>query len=74
MCAKKWSCLFKKHLMNHVVDSLAELEHFIDQAEIGLQAQVSEGDYDGLVKMMGYLKSVKENQYKVGRTYLHQIL
>ena len=64
MCAKKWSFLFKKHLIDIVVTSLAELDNFLEEAEIGLQSQISEGDYEGLVRMMGYIKSVKDRQSK----------
>ena len=64
MCVKKWSYLFKKHLIDMVVTSLAELDNFLEEAEIGLQSQISEGDYDGLVKMMGFIKAVKNRQSK----------
>ena len=64
MCAKKWSFLFKKHLTDIVVTSLAELENFLEEAEIGLQSQISEGDYEGLVRMMGYIRAVKDRQSK----------
>ena len=62
MCAKKWSYLFKKHLLGIVVTSLAELQNFLEEAEIGLQTQISEGDYEGLVKVMGYIRAVKDRQ------------
>ena len=62
MCAKKWSYLFKKHLLGIVVTSLTELQNFLEEAEIGLQTQISEGDYEGLVKVMGYIRAVKDRQ------------
>ena len=64
MCAKRWSYMFKKHLLDRVVESLAEFEIFIEKCEISLQSQITEGDYDGLVKMMGLIKAVKDNQNK----------
>lgn len=64
MCAKKWSYLFKKYLLDKVVTSLTDLETFLEDAERGLQSQISEGDYSGLVKMMGLIKAVKDNQSK----------
>ena len=62
MCAKKWGYLFKKHLLDIVVTSFNDLQNFLDEAEIGLQSQISEGDYEGLVKIMGYIKAVKDRQ------------
>ena len=59
---KRWSYVFKKHLLDHVVDSLAELDSFIERADLGMLAQVHEGDYNGLVKIMELLKQVKERQ------------
>ena len=51
-CIKKWSYIFKKHLLDHVVDSLSELNDFIDRADEALMTQVHEGDYDGLIHVM----------------------
>ena len=53
---KRWSFSFKKHLVDHVVKSLADLNDFIEKADEGLMQQVKEGDYDGLVKVMEFLK------------------
>jgi dynein heavy chain len=61
---KKWSYIFKKHLLDHVVDSLVQLHQFIEKADEGLQAQLPEGDYEGLVKVMEFLKMLKERQRK----------
>ncbi|XP_060795606.1 dynein axonemal heavy chain 9-like [Neoarius graeffei] len=59
---KKWSLMFKQHLMDHVIHSLSNLEGFIEVTETGLSRQVEEGDYAGLVEVMGYLKAVKDRQ------------
>ena len=59
---KRWSNVFKKHLLEHVVKSLADLNDFIDKADEGLMQQVQEGDYDGLLKVMEFLQIVKEKQ------------
>ena len=48
--------------MDHVVQSLAELNDFIDRADEGLMTQVVEGDYEGLTKVMEFLQMVKEKQ------------
>lgn len=44
------------------VKSLSDLGNFIHQADEGLLQPVEEGDYDGLVNVMGYLMNVKERQ------------
>lgn len=44
------------------VCSLSDLQHFISLAEAGLSQQVVEGDYGGLVGVMGHLLAVKERQ------------
>ena len=59
---KKWSYAFKKHLLDHVIDSLDDLDNFIKGADEGLSRQVVEGDYKGLIKVMEYLAMVKEKQ------------
>ena len=69
MCAKRWSYLFKKHLLDKVVSSLSDFEDFLENAEIGLQTQISEGDYEGLVKMMGLIKEVKDKQPKYDKIF-----
>ena len=59
-CVKRWSYAFKKHLLEHVTESLSELNSFIDEADEGLMTQVHEGDYEGLIKVMEFLQLVKE--------------
>ncbi|XP_072155544.1 dynein beta chain, ciliary isoform X1 [Bemisia tabaci] len=58
----KWSYMFKKHLMDHVTNSLFDLSSFIRSADEGLLQTVEEGDYDKLISVMGYLMNVKERQ------------
>ncbi|KAA0725373.1 Dynein heavy chain 9, axonemal [Triplophysa tibetana] len=59
---KKWSLMFKQHLVDHVTHSLSDLEDFIRLTESGLGKKVEEGDYKGLVEIMGNLMAVKERQ------------
>ncbi|XP_010006532.1 PREDICTED: LOW QUALITY PROTEIN: dynein heavy chain 9, axonemal [Chaetura pelagica] len=59
---KRWSWMFKQHLVDHVTRSLADLDEFIKTAEKGLSKKLEKGDYDGLVEMMGHLLAVKERQ------------
>lgn len=44
------------------ISSLSDLERFISLAEAGLSQTVEEGDYAGLVEVMGHLLAVKERQ------------
>ncbi|NXY74435.1 DYH9 protein, partial [Glareola pratincola] len=57
---KRWSLVFKQHLMDHVTHSLADLDEFIKTADKGLSKKVEKGDYGGLVEIMGHLLAVKE--------------
>ncbi|XP_036372722.1 dynein heavy chain 9, axonemal [Megalops cyprinoides] len=59
---KKWSLMFKQHLIDHVTHSLSDLDDFIKVAERELGTKVEEGDYNGLVTIMGHLMAVKERQ------------
>ncbi|XP_072770151.1 dynein beta chain, ciliary-like [Nerophis lumbriciformis] len=60
---KKWSFMFKQHLIDHVINSLSDLENFIIMAETGLSQQVDKGDYNTLVGVIGHLLAVKERQH-----------
>ncbi|NXC42955.1 DYH9 protein, partial [Penelope pileata] len=57
---KRWSLMFKQHLIDHITHSLTDLEEFIRIADQGLSKKVEKGDYDGLVEIMGHLMAVKE--------------
>ncbi|XP_040979289.1 LOW QUALITY PROTEIN: dynein heavy chain 17, axonemal [Aquila chrysaetos chrysaetos] len=52
----------RQHLASHVTTSLQELADFIQEANAGLSKPLEEGDYDGLVGVMGHLMRVKERQ------------
>lgn len=47
---------------HHLLPSLQELSDFIQEANAGLSKPLEEGDYDGLVGVMGHLMRVKERQ------------
>ncbi|TRY82989.1 hypothetical protein DNTS_022847 [Danionella cerebrum] len=56
---------FKSALLNTVKKwslILSDLEQFINVTEGGLGKKVEEGDYNGLVEIMGFLMSVKDRQ------------
>ncbi|XP_058258889.1 dynein axonemal heavy chain 11 isoform X1 [Hemibagrus wyckioides] len=59
---KKWSWMFKEHLLNHVNDSVQDLSRFIENAEHGLGQSVKDGDYAGLVDIMGHLMAIRDRQ------------
>ncbi|XP_069735048.1 dynein axonemal heavy chain 17-like [Phaenicophaeus curvirostris] len=51
-----------QHLVNHVTTSLQDLEGFLQDVNAALNKPLEEGDYDGLVEMMGHLRRAKERQ------------
>ncbi|KAM5310557.1 dynein axonemal heavy chain 9 isoform 2-T2 [Glossophaga mutica] len=59
---KRWSLLFKQHLVDYVTNSLADLEVFIKNSESGLLKKVEKGDFTGLVEIMKHLMALKERQ------------
>ncbi|NXP09467.1 DYH17 protein, partial [Thinocorus orbignyianus] len=59
---RRRSMVLRQHLTNHVTTSLQELQDFIRDANTGLNKPLEEGDYDGLVEVMGHLMRVKERQ------------
>ncbi|KAJ8415860.1 hypothetical protein AAFF_G00404170 [Aldrovandia affinis] len=59
---KKWSWMFKEHLVTYVTDSLSELEEFIRATDGGLKQPVMKGDYGGLVEVMGLLLAIRDRQ------------
>lgn len=42
--------------------SLADLATFIKETKAGLGVEIEEGDYDGLVEIMGHLLAVRDRQ------------
>ena len=63
---KRWSFMFKEHLINHVTNSLSDLHEFIKVTSSGLSVEVQEGDYDGLVEVMVHLLAVRDRQPNTG--------
>ena len=59
---KRWSWIFKKHLLDELVNSLENMAKFIETADKELEIEVVEGDYDNLIKVMKILKSVRDKQ------------
>ncbi|CAF96140.1 unnamed protein product, partial [Tetraodon nigroviridis] len=59
---KKWSWMFKEHLLNHVNESVRELSSFLLDTTLGLSDKVVDGDYAGLVTIMGHLMAIRDRQ------------
>jgi dynein heavy chain len=57
---KKWSYMFKHHLMDDIINSLNDLEAFMREKDKYLIRNVPEGDYKALTDMMGHLGAVRE--------------
>ena len=45
-----------------MVCSLSDLDAFIKETKAGLGVDIQEGDYDGLVEVMGHLLAVRDRQ------------
>nr|XP_046213681.1 dynein axonemal heavy chain 11 [Oncorhynchus gorbuscha] len=59
---KRWSWMFKEHLLNHVNQSVSDLTLFVQNTSCGLSNKVSDGDYAGLVDIMGHLMAIRDRQ------------
>ncbi|XP_029930046.1 dynein heavy chain 11, axonemal [Myripristis murdjan] len=59
---KRWSWMFKEHLLNHVNQSVRELSSFVQDTAHGLSKKVADGDYAGLVDIMGHLMAIRDRQ------------
>jgi dynein heavy chain len=68
-CIKRWSYSFKKHLLDHLIKSLNELNEFIEKADESLMTQVHEGDYEVLIKVMEYLALVCARQRRTDNMF-----
>lgn len=58
----KWGNMFKQHLYDRVINSINELELFIEEAIAGMQVQLNEDDYPGLLNVMKYLTAIRDRQ------------
>ncbi|XP_049903056.1 dynein axonemal heavy chain 11 [Epinephelus moara] len=59
---KKWSWLFKEHLLTYVTNSLDELQKFVRTTVEGLGQPVAKGNHHGLVEVMSHLLAVRDRQ------------
>ncbi|PAA56702.1 hypothetical protein BOX15_Mlig034196g2 [Macrostomum lignano] len=59
---RKWSHLLKDHLVNHVINSLSDLDSFIQETKEILAIEPQPGDYHQLVAVMARLAAQKERQ------------
>ncbi|XP_009290539.2 dynein axonemal heavy chain 11 isoform X1 [Danio rerio] len=66
---KKWSWMFKEHLMSFVTNSIGELEEFMEQAESRLKEPVCSGDYQALVEVKGFLLAIRNRQHNTERLF-----
>nr|XP_020468391.1 dynein heavy chain 11, axonemal-like isoform X3 [Monopterus albus] len=66
---KKWSWLFKEHLLTYVTDSLDELQRFVRTTIEGLRQCVAKGDHRSLVEVMSHLLAVRDRQTATDRMF-----
>ncbi|KAM9310019.1 dynein axonemal heavy chain 11 [Pholidichthys leucotaenia] len=66
---KKWSWLFKDHLLTNVTNSLQELQMFIQAAVEGLKYPVLEDNHHGFVEVMSHLLAVRNRQESTDKMF-----
>ncbi|XP_074539499.1 dynein axonemal heavy chain 11 isoform X2 [Halichoeres trimaculatus] len=66
---KKWSWLFKEHLLTYVTNSLDELQKFVRATVEGLDRSVAKGDHCGLVEVMSHLLAVRDRQKSTDKMF-----
>ncbi|XP_043549538.1 dynein axonemal heavy chain 11 isoform X1 [Chiloscyllium plagiosum] len=66
---KRWSWIFKEHLLNHVITSVNQLLSFITITEEGIAKKVQDGDYVGLVQIMAHLMAVRDRKSAANDTF-----
>ncbi|XP_061574307.1 dynein axonemal heavy chain 11 [Cololabis saira] len=59
---KKWSWVFKEHLLKYVTNSLDELQRFLQATMEGLSHPVAKGDHQGFVEVMSHLMAVRDKE------------
>ncbi|KAM3917468.1 dynein axonemal heavy chain 11-like [Leptodactylus fuscus] len=57
---KRWSWMFKDHLLNNVTCSVNELVEFIQHTVKGLSKKIKGEDYNVLVETMGHLMAIRD--------------
>uniref|UniRef100_UPI0037E727D7 dynein axonemal heavy chain 11 n=1 Tax=Semicossyphus pulcher TaxID=241346 RepID=UPI0037E727D7 len=66
---KKWSWLFKEHLLTYVTNSLDELQQFVRATVEGLGQSVAKGNHCGLVEVMSHLLAVRDRQTSTDKMF-----
>ncbi|GCC27210.1 hypothetical protein chiPu_0005635 [Chiloscyllium punctatum] len=66
---KRWSWIFKEHLLNHVITSVNQLLSFITITEEGIAKKVQDGDYAGLVQIMAHLMAIRDRKSAANDTF-----
>uniref|UniRef100_A0A7N8XYV6 Dynein axonemal heavy chain 11 n=1 Tax=Mastacembelus armatus TaxID=205130 RepID=A0A7N8XYV6_9TELE len=66
---KKWSWLFKEHLLRYVTNSLDGLQKFVQTTVEGLGQRVAKGDHQSLVDVMSHLLAVRDRQAATDRMF-----
>ncbi|XP_071977799.1 dynein axonemal heavy chain 11-like isoform X1 [Engystomops pustulosus] len=57
---KRWSWMFKDHLLTNVTSSINELIEFIDHTAKGFSKKGEGEDHDALVEIMGHLMAIRD--------------
>ncbi|KAM9806325.1 dynein axonemal heavy chain 11 isoform 1-T1 [Syngnathus typhle] len=66
---KKWSWLFKEHLLTYVTNSLDDLQGFVRTTVEGLAKCVRKGDHHSLVEVMSHLLAIRDRQVVTNKMF-----
>ncbi|XP_008293045.1 dynein heavy chain 11, axonemal [Stegastes partitus] len=66
---KKWSWLFKEHLLTYVTNSLDELQKFIQATVEGLNHPLAKVDHRAFVEVMSHLLAVRDRQQTTDKIF-----
>ena len=58
----RWTSLFKQYLVNHVINSLQDLEDFCEKATDILQMEVHKEDLEKLLQVLSIINQVEERK------------
>ncbi|XP_035799351.2 dynein axonemal heavy chain 11 [Amphiprion ocellaris] len=66
---KKWSWLFKEHLLTYVTNSLDELQRFIQATVEGLNHPMAKVDHQAFLEVMSHLLAVRDRQQATDKMF-----
>jgi dynein heavy chain len=65
----KWGYMFIQQMSENISTTVAELRQFISSSQRSLELELEEGDYDGLVNVMGALGTIKHREAETDEVF-----